>query len=126
MTAWDGSSGLLLQNNRILDGLCAGVFLDDATATLSGNSYARNGVDLVKQGSDCAMPPEGHEDEELGSTELCPSFDYATCGDEYSLFLHLSEPESGYAVTIARPGQLASQGEPSSLTRPSLLRREGI
>jgi len=53
VAAWDGSSGLLLEDNELLDGLGAGLFLDDASALLSGNHYADNAVDLVTQGADC-------------------------------------------------------------------------
>ncbi len=104
--AWDGSWGLLLEDNALLDGLGAGLFLDDATATLSGNSYAGNAVDLVAQGSSCGVTPEGYEDEAFSSTELCPAYSYATCGDAFMLYLELALPKSG-------PGQAqASTGPP--------------
>ena len=106
VTAWDGSSGLLLQENELMDGLGAGLLLDDASATLIGNSYGSNAVDLVTQGADCATPPVGYEEEGLGSVELCPSYDYATCGDEFALFLALAEPESGHGAAFAKPGLL--------------------
>jgi len=116
VTAWDGSTGLLLENNELLDGLGAGLFLDNASATLSGNSYADNAVDLVKQGSDCATPPHGVEDEALGSVELCPAYDYATCGDEFSLYLTLEDPESGHGAALMSP---APPG-PGELRLPAL------
>ncbi len=103
VTSWDGASGLLLQDNELLDGLGAGLFLDDASATLSGNSYADNAVDIVTQGADCAVPPDGYQDETIGSAELCPSFDYATCGDEFALVLTLAEPDSGQGGAFAGP-----------------------
>ena len=104
VTAWDGSSGLLLEDNELVDGLGAGLFLDDASATLMGNSYADNSVDLVMQGSSCDVPPESYGDEALGSVELCPTYDYATCGDEFSLYLTLEEPELGYGAAFMRSG----------------------
>ncbi len=116
VTAWDGSSGLLLENNELRDGLGAGLFLDDASATLSGNTYADNAVDLVTQGANCATPPQGYEDEAVSSVELCPEYDYATCGDEFSLYLTLEEPESGYGATFMRPGPPG----PSALQLPTL------
>jgi len=103
VTAWDGSSGLLLKGNELLDGLGAGLFLDSASATLSGNSYANNAVDLVTQGADCATPPDGYEAEALSSVELCPAYDYATCVDEFALYLTLEEPESGRGKALAGP-----------------------
>ncbi len=104
VTAWDGTSGLLLEDNILLDGLNAGLFLDNASATLSGNSYADNAVDLVMQGGDCATAPEGYEDEAIDSAELCPTYDYATCGDEFALHLTLAEPEMGDGAAFMRPG----------------------
>ncbi len=103
VAAWDGAAGLLLEGNELLDGRGAGLFLDDATATLSGNTYSDNAVDLVMQGADCATPPEGYDDEALASVELCPTYDYATCRDEFRLYLELAKPESGHGVTFTRP-----------------------
>jgi len=102
VTAWDGSSGLLMENNELLDGLGAGLLLDNASATLSGNSYSDNAVDLVVQGANCETLPDGYEDAALISSELCPTYDYATCGDEFALFLTLAEPESGNGAASAR------------------------
>jgi len=104
VTAWDGTSGLLLENNELLDGLGAGVFLDDATAMLSGNSYSNNAVDLVHQGTDCSSPPDGHDGEAFSSdVELCPTYDYATCGDEFALYLTLADPETGHGEAFFGP-----------------------
>jgi len=104
VTTWDGSSGLLLENNELLDSLGAGLFLENASATLNGNSYVDNAVDIVSQGADCATPPAGYENEALGSAELCPTYDYATCGDDFTLYLELVEPETGHGATFMRPG----------------------
>jgi len=120
VTAWDGSSGLLMENNELLHGLGAGLFLDNATATLSGNSYADNAVDLVVQGADCETPPNGYEDEAIGSAELCPAYDYATCGDEFGLYLELAVPESGYGAEVMSPG-LPGPGGPYLPTLPVAL-----
>ncbi len=105
VTAWEGSSGLLLRSNELLDGLGAGLFLDDASATLWGNSYADNAVDLVTQGADCATPPDGYDSETFSSgTELCPTNDYATCKEEFAVVLALAEPESGHGAALFHPG----------------------
>jgi len=101
--AWDGSSGLLLENNELLNGRGAGLLLDNASATLSGNSYADNAVDLVTQGADCATPPVGYDDEAIGSAELCPAYDYAACRDEFTLRLTLGELQSGYGAALTGP-----------------------
>jgi len=103
VAAWDGKLGLRLEGNQLRDGLGAGLFLDDASASLADNSYADNAVDLVTQGADCATAPQGFEDEAIASAELCPSYDYATCGDEYMLFLELEEPKSGHGTALTRP-----------------------
>jgi len=112
VSSWDGSSGLLLEGNMLADGLGAGLFLDNASATLSGNSYADNAVDLVTQGADCSTPPDGHDGEAFSSdVELCPTYDYATCRDEFALVLTLAEPESGHGGAFSGPG-LPGPGAP--------------
>jgi len=105
VTAWDGSSGLLLERNELLDGMGAGLFLDNASASLLGNSYADNAVDLVMQGGDCETPPDGYEGETFSSdVELCPTYDYATCGDKFTLHLTIEDPGSGYGAALMSPG----------------------
>jgi len=106
VASWDGEAGLLLESNELENGLGAGLFLHEATATLSGNSYADNAVDLVTQGSGCEEPPAGYEGEAFRSdVQLCPAYDYATCGDEFRLYMTLAEPGSGYGAAVARrPG----------------------
>ena len=42
--------------------------------------------------------------------ELCPAYDYATCGDEFRLYLTLEDPESGHGATFMSPG-LPGPGE---------------
>jgi len=120
VTAWDGSSGLLLENNELLDGLGAGLLLDNASATLSGNSYAGNAVDLVMQGGECETPPDGYEEEAIGSAELCPAYDYATCGDEFALYLTLAEPAMGSGAALLSPG-LPDPAAPDLPTLPVAL-----
>jgi hypothetical protein len=85
--------GLYLAGNTLRDGHGAGLFLDGATATLAGNTWTSNTVDVVAQGAACAQPPEGLEAEPVTSTELCPTWDYSTCGDEFSFYLELALPE---------------------------------
>ena len=74
----------------------------DGTAG-STNSYSTNAVVLVMQGADCATPPDGYEGGALNSTELCPEYDYATCGDEFSLYLTLADPKSGHGAALMSP-----------------------
>jgi hypothetical protein len=68
--------GLLVRDNVITDSMGAGVFLDGASATLSGNAYEGNTIDLVRQACGEAQAPSGLDEEDLGSTELCPDYDY--------------------------------------------------
>ncbi len=89
----DGSFGLYLADNAIQGGLTAGLLLEDATATLSGNSWSDNAVDLVSQGVDCATPPAGYDSEPLGTSELCPTWDYPTCRDRFSFVLDVDTVE---------------------------------
>ncbi len=93
VSAWDGQQGLYLEGNTLRDGHGAGLFLDGATATLAGNAWSANSVDVVTQGSACAVPPAGLDGEPVASTELCPDWDYSTCGDEFELYLELAAPE---------------------------------
>ena len=67
-------------------------------------------MDLISQGPECSTPAEGYEDEAIGSAELCPTYDYATCGDEFMLYMTLAEPESGYGAAYMSPG-LRGPGE---------------
>jgi len=124
--AWDGSSGLLLENNELLDGQGAGLFLDNASATLSSNSYETNAVDLVVQGSDCDTPPDGYDSEALGYAELCPTYDYATCGDEFTLYLTLEEPETGHGAPLMHPGLFDPDVLPLPVLPDIRLRRPDI
>ncbi len=99
--AWDGNAGLLLQNNELLDGLGAGLFLDGASASLSGNRFADNAVDLIAQGPGCETLPDGYHDEAINTAELCPSYSYATSGDRFMLRLELATPGYGDGETPA-------------------------
>ena len=93
VSAWDGERGLVLEDNTIREGHGAGLFLDDASATLAGNDWDSNTIDLVAQGGACAQAPDGLDDEPVATTELCPTWDYSTCGDEFELYLELASPE---------------------------------
>jgi parallel beta-helix repeat protein len=79
-TAWDEDEkmGLLLEGNTFSDSTGAGVFLDGASATLTGNTYVGNTVDLVRQACGETEAPEGLDGEPISTTELCPNYDYLT------------------------------------------------
>ena len=83
---WDGEAGLLLSGNTIRGSARAGVLLDHSTATLEGNTFEDNGVDLVQQDWDCAnAPPTGVE--EVPTTDLCPVYDYMIAPVVFDLYL---------------------------------------
>ncbi len=90
----DGA-GMLLQGNSIHSGQEAGLFLADASATLDGNTWSGNPVDLIRQGESCAEPPEGYDTEPLADAELCPTWDYATCTDIFVMRLEVAELDQG-------------------------------
>ncbi len=69
---------LRLSLNIIRDAAAVGMLLDGASASLVGNTWVDNAVDLVVQGDDCDVLPEGYE--EAGSYESCPEPEYPVCG----------------------------------------------
>ncbi len=89
--AWDGTDGLLLEDNDLSEGLTAGLFLNDSSATLLGNHFTDNTVDLVRQGEACTSAPEGDDIDSLASAELCPVYDYGVCADTYTVILQVDE-----------------------------------
>lgn len=70
---WDGATGLLV-SDTILHDSQIGVLLDGASATLAGNTWTGNGVDLVQQ--HCGAAIVGAE--EAPTQELCPETPYPT------------------------------------------------
>jgi hypothetical protein len=87
---WDSEAGLLIQDNTLSDSNGAGVFLNGASATLDGNTYARNGTDVWQQAcSEVTTPPVGLEEEPVAATEICPEWDKVT----RELFLNIKHGE---------------------------------
>ncbi len=84
ITAWDGTSGLLLDNNTIHDNTGAGLFLDDAAAVLTGNSWSDNDPDLLVQGEACLEPLDAYA--EAPTSDVCPTWDRPAC----DLLFHLN------------------------------------
>jgi hypothetical protein len=119
-TSWDGSHGLLLDRNTLSHGLGAGLFLDDASATLDSNTWEDNAVDLRIQGNDCSTEPEGFDEEPLASSELCPVYDLPTCGDAFSLYLTIDTPEDVVAPERP-PAPVLPTPLRGSLPRPSVV-----
>ncbi|MDP6931929.1 MAG: right-handed parallel beta-helix repeat-containing protein [Myxococcota bacterium] len=95
-TAWneDEQVGLLLEDNTFSDSAGAGVFLDGASATLSGNTYEDNTTDLIRQACGETEAPEGMDEEDVTTTEICPDYDYLP--QELVLTPYLEEAEVEY------------------------------
>jgi hypothetical protein len=88
---WDtlSETGLLLQHNTLKDAGGAGLFLDGATATLSGNSWSNNSVDIVQQSCEGDLAsPVGMSTEMLNSQDICPEYDYVLFHDQYTILLN--------------------------------------
>ncbi len=103
VTAWDGGSGFLLQDNIILQNAGAGLFLDDASAALDGNAWSNNAPDLLVQGVTCLEPREDYG--EAPSSEICPEWDRPTCHLDFRLNLDTEDIDAGGpSVRPARSG----------------------
>ncbi len=81
--AWDGRTGLSIEGSTLSSNQGAGLFLDDASAWLDGNSWSSNDPDLLVQGEACLSPDEGWS--EVPSSEICPTWDQPTCESEFRL-----------------------------------------
>ncbi len=104
--AWDGSAGLLLQEDLLEDNSGAGLFLNNASALLDGNSWSNNDLDLLVQGEACLSPAEDWA--EAPTSEICPTWDRPTCPLEFSLTLQIAE----------LPDELESNSSPSPTIAP--------
>ncbi len=92
-SAWNGSGGLRLEGNVISDHQGSGLFLDDGHASLVGNSWSNNAMDLLIQGDACLTPRDEYA--EVPTSDVCPTWDQPTCPLEFALNLVVAElPES--------------------------------
>ena len=90
VTAWDGASGLLLEDSEIRDSVRAGVLIDGSSALLTGNSFTDNTVDVIWQDCDGVDEPFG-----LGQVPVvdhCPLYNHHIVPLEFSLYLEDGEP----------------------------------
>jgi hypothetical protein len=78
-----GADDLHLSGNTFHAAGRAGVLLDGSSATLSGNTYTDNAVDLVWQGCDGVEEPVGYE--EASTTEICSGADYLVQPFDFTL-----------------------------------------
>jgi hypothetical protein len=72
VSSWSGDGGLRLAGNTIKSAGSAGVLLDASEATLDGNSWSDNEIDLLQQGCDGVAPVELTSEPNL-DVQLCPS-----------------------------------------------------
>ncbi len=89
VAAREGSSGLSLVGNDITDNNGAGLFLDDAWATLDGNTWQANDPDLLVQDDACLSPREDYA--EAPTSEICPTWDQPTCDLLLALSLSVAQ-----------------------------------
>ncbi len=93
--AWDDVDGLLLSGNTVADNQGSGLFLDDAHALLSDNTWTGNPSDLWLQGDACMSPRAEYA--EVPTHEICPEWDRPACDLFYGLGLTLAEVEPARA-----------------------------
>ncbi len=91
--AWDGSVGLLISDSRLPSNEGGGLFLDDAYAQLSGNTWEGNEPDLWVQGDACLAPRDDYGS--VPTSEICPTWNRPACGLAFSLALVTEEIETG-------------------------------
>ncbi len=101
-TAWDGSTGLSIQDSTLSGHHGAGVFLDDAATVLGRNAWSENDPDLLVQGDTCLSPHDDWTD--APDREICPAFDRPTCLPEFRLNIAIAEPELAMVPLPSLPG----------------------
>jgi len=95
---------LVLEGNTISQSSGAGIFLDGSSATLAGNLYQDNAVDLLQQTCDITTTPAGIGAEAFGSSELCPTYDYMVEDLDFFPFFVESEVEHSFRSMAPGPG----------------------
>ncbi len=118
LVAWDGGEGLLLEDNLISGNHGAGLFLDDASAWLAGNSWSGNDPDLLVQGGACLEPLDAYT--EAPVQDVCPQWDRPTCELEFGLSLETAGIDPGRPpVPLLPRAQDATAPRPTSARRAS-------
>jgi len=90
VSAWDGSRGLLLQDNEIRDAVRTGVLLDGSSATLTNNTFTGNATDVIWQDCDGWVEPVGLDDAPI--VDHCPVYNHHVAPMEFHLYLEEGEP----------------------------------
>ncbi len=88
-SAWDGTTGLLLEGNTISGNAGAGLFLDNGWAALDGNSWLGGNPDLLVQGDACMSPREDWD--EVPAGDVCPEWDEPVCELVFTLSLYVAD-----------------------------------
>ncbi len=95
VTAWNGTTGLLVSENTISGSADIGVFLDGSSAILSGNSWYSNGTDVRQQLCDNITELTGGDLLGVPRALVCPGTNVLTAYDLTftSLYLRVAETE---------------------------------
>ena len=93
VTAWDGASGLRLVGNAFDGAAEVAILLDGASATLEGNTWSDNGIDVWQQRCEGIVAlSEGEPDWDSDWT-VCPAGNLLTAYDLVFTSLYLPEIE---------------------------------
>ena len=97
VTAWDGSTGLLLDNNVIQDAYRAGVILDGSSAELTNTTFSNNPTDLIWQHCTGIEEPDGIADVPI--VDYCPAYNHGVAPLEFNLYLEEADPLDNKAAS---------------------------
>ncbi len=121
VTAWDGERGLLLGGNQLDGQSGAGLFLDDAWASLEGNSWQDAELDLLVQGEACLSPLEGYQEAPLA--DICPQWTEPSCALAFTWLAEVAQLEDSRSLQAARLAAVP-QRAPDPRREPARLRLE--
>ncbi len=120
VAAWDGASGLLLEDNSITGNRGAGLFLDESWAALAGNDWAGNGPDLLVQGQACLEPLPAYA--EAPDRIYCPEWDRPVCELDFRMNLGVADidPVRLHSTGQVRVNTGRAGRHPRSMEQPEL------
>ncbi len=85
------TAGLSLDDNWMYGNAGAGLFLDDGSATLGGNTWDENDIDLLVQGQACLSSDDDYS--AVPTTDICPLWDRPSCELLFGLALDVADVE---------------------------------
>ena len=100
VTAWDGATGLLLENTLIHGAYRAGMILDGSSAELTNNTFSSNPTDLVWQHCTGVQEPGGIG--EVPIVDYCPEYNLGVAPLEFNLYLEEPDPLGGETKAALR------------------------